>query len=134
MSSPTVPLVSIPTLPKPKPRRWQTLGYPVYSQVVASDSALFLLRRFDNLNSRVILGLQDELAVLEDKLKVLDGNCQQSNAPVNNGSFRQDTQKERKKLLENIKEKLVEYSKDFVVRYSATLMQMQTTLSSHIQN
>lgn len=51
------------------------------------------------------------MAVLENNLKAIDESCQRSTAPVHNGSFRQDAQQERKKVLRETKEKLSEYSK-----------------------
>jgi hypothetical protein len=69
------------------------------------------VRKFRTLNARVILSLQDEIVVLEEKLKVLDEACSSTTAGViNNGSFRDDTQSERVGTLANLKSKLVEYS------------------------
>ena len=93
------------------PKRWKDVGYPAYSRLVGSDSELFLLRRFNTLNARVILGLQDRISELERKLKVIDDGYKSGSDDFNNGSFRYDTQDDRKTLMKKIKEKLKEYSR-----------------------
>jgi hypothetical protein len=92
------------------PRRWQTIGYPIFADFVASSDEFFLLRRFGTLNSRVILGLQDEICKLEASLKELDTSYMNDPEPINNGSFRQEAKEDRKALLNIIKDKLKEYS------------------------
>lgn len=101
---------SPPLQAKPHPKRWKEIGYPVYAEFTASDNELFIIRRFDTLNARVILGLQDELCVMEDKLNAIDKRCKDGDEDVWNGSFRGDTQQDRKILLQKIKERLKEYS------------------------
>ena len=95
----------------PIPKRWKDIGYPVYSRLVGSDNELFLLRRFNNLNARVILGLQDRLCELEQQLDALDEGYRTSDEDINNGSFRFETQRDRIDLLKKIKERLKEYSR-----------------------
>ncbi|KAI9641351.1 hypothetical protein NHQ30_010153 [Ciborinia camelliae] len=96
---------------KVRPKRWKEIGYPIYAEFTASDSELFIIRRFNNLNARVILGLQDEICVMEEKLHAIDRRCKEGNEDIWNGSFRGDTQQDRKILLQNIKERLKEYKK-----------------------
>lgn len=91
-------------------KRWQSIGYPVFAELIASDDELFLLRRFGTLNARIILKLQDDICRLEAGLKKLDEEYRKATEPVNNGSFRRDLKQDRKVLLEMIKEKLKEYS------------------------
>lgn len=48
---------------------WKYIGYPTCSKWMASDADFFVLRRFDDLNVRVILHMQCEL---------LGGECAKS--------------------------------------------------------
>lgn len=93
------------------PKRWKDVGYPAYSRLVGSDKELLLLRRFNTLNARVILGLQDRLSELEQELDVMENGYRTGNDDINNGSFRCDTQEDRTKLLKKIKDKVKEYSR-----------------------
>ena len=85
-------------------------GYPAYSRLVGSDNELFLLRRFNTLNARVILGLQHRISELEQELDVIEDGYRSGSDDINNGSFRYDTQEDRITLLKKIEEKLKEYS------------------------
>jgi hypothetical protein len=93
---------------------WKHAGYRVFSRWVASDPAFFIVRRFGALNARVILCLQDEIAGHEEELDRLDKMYRGDMMPddTNNGSFRNDPCKERKKLVEaTLREKLAKYSR-----------------------
>jgi hypothetical protein len=88
------------------------IEYPAFAEFVASDSDLFVLRRFNRLNARVLLRLQDELVILEDQLNDIDCKSRARDAgDVNNGSFREDPIEERVSLLADMSVKLREYSK-----------------------
>jgi hypothetical protein len=90
---------------------WKYTGYRAFSQFIASDNDFFVLRRFGALNARVILALQDQLSKLEEDLEEIDKRCSELDAgDVNNGSFRQETQKDRRDVIWNIHRKLREYS------------------------
>ena len=85
------------------------IGYPGFVAHVCSDDDFFVLRRFDNLHSRILLRLQDSLAVLEERLDAADSALSAKEATdVDNGSFRSD-QAERRALLEVIEAKLNSY-------------------------
>jgi len=72
-----------------------------------------VLRRFDNLHSRVLLRLQDSLAVLEERLDAVDSALSAKQAAdADNGSFRSD-QAERRAILEAIEAKLNSYGAVF---------------------
>lgn len=94
----------------PLPKRWKEDGYPAYSRLVGSDNEFFLLRRFSTLNARVILELQDRISELEEELDVIENGYRSGNDDINNGSFRYDTQEDRRILMKKIKQKLKEYS------------------------
>ena len=91
---------------------WKYLGYQSFSRFVASDHDFFILRRFGALSAQVILALQDELSCLERNLELIEKRQREEHAPdVHNGSFRQETQHDRKKLLLDARPLLREYSR-----------------------
>lgn len=92
---------------------WKYIGYKSYAWLLSSDDDFLMFRRFGTLNARVLLSMQDDLVVAEEKLKELDSQYSQKDAPrQHNGSFRLESaqQTERKELLLDIKNKLKEYS------------------------
>ncbi|KAM0798784.1 hypothetical protein BDR22DRAFT_808348 [Usnea florida] len=97
---------------------WKYLGYQSFSRFVASDNDLFILRRFGALSAQVILALQDELSCLEHDLEVIEKRQREEDAPdVHNGSFRQETQLDRRKLLLDARPLLRQYN-DLVLQHS----------------
>ena len=91
---------------------WKYLGYQSFSRYVASDNDFFILRRFGALSAQVILGLQDELSCVERDLELIEKRQREEDAPdVHNGSFREETQDDRKKLLLGARPLLKEYSR-----------------------
>jgi hypothetical protein len=93
------------------PRKYT--GYRGFASFVASDTDFFVLRRFDKLNARVLLTLQDQLATLEERLEELDNKYSARNAPdIDNGTCRGD-QPDRTELIDQISVKVREYSTDF---------------------
>jgi len=90
---------------------WKYVGYRGFCEFIASDDDFFVLRRFSALTSRVLLALQDELVELETQLSFLESRLSDQSAPdVHNGSFRQETQSSRLKLVREIDNKLRAYS------------------------
>lgn len=86
-------------------------GYHGYSTFLSSDDDFCNFRRFDKLNIRTILFLQDEISQLEERLDDIDTKYSKREAPdQNNGSFRKDTVQERADLLSQIRDRLEEYS------------------------
>jgi hypothetical protein len=94
-------------------RERKTLGYKEFTNFVASDETLFMVRRFNTLNVRAALLLQDELVQLEDELKELDlYNIEGFPEKFDNGSFRKDKDEIRRDLIKKeLIPKLKEYSK-----------------------
>ncbi|KXH61721.1 hypothetical protein CSAL01_07648 [Colletotrichum salicis] len=89
---------------------WKYIGYKGYSRFISSEDDFFLLRRFDTLNVRVALVLQDEIASLEEKLNELDKEYSEKTAEdYNNSTIRGDVE-DRSELLEEICNKLPKYS------------------------
>jgi hypothetical protein len=91
---------------------WKYLGYRAFSDLVASDDALLMVRRFSVLTARVLLSLQDGLTQDEERLAALEkGLAAKDAADIHNGSFRQESQQKRRELLEEIDSKLRKYSR-----------------------
>ena len=87
-------------------------GYPALSAWVASDDDFFVIRRFDRLNARVILRMQDRISFLEERLEEIDQKCRKMKTGVgDNGTLRHDTEIERRKILGELEERLEKYSK-----------------------
>jgi hypothetical protein len=88
---------------------WRFIGYPGFSKWMASDDDFFMLRRFDALAARVLLSLQWDLTKLETELNLLDyQGSHLVGKDIHNGSF-QLLDDARRKKLDLIKEKMVEY-------------------------
>src|SRR5437868_4632427 len=80
-----------PTEEEIQRKPWKHIGYKGYANFIASEDDLFILRRFDTLNTRVALALQDEISELEEELGMLDKRYSSRDAEdVHNGTFRED--------------------------------------------
>lgn len=89
---------------------WKYVGYRGYTNLVASEDDFFILRRFDSLNIRIALLLQDEIVVLESELAKIDERTSRKDSEdVHNGSFRQD-QDDRTAVLNKIRQRILKYS------------------------
>jgi hypothetical protein len=112
---------------------WKYTGYRQFSRFTASSPDFFLVRRFDVLNARVALNLQDQLSELEERLEAMDILYSRKEArDVNNGTFR-DELPDRAALLAEIQSKLVQYSQWFF--HASKLLKswplQDTFISSH---
>jgi len=91
-------------------------GYPDFCRFMASDNDFFLLRRFGELNARVLLKMQFEIARLEKTLIALDAECREHPDPdERNYSFAWDEGSAkfghtRLGILEKLQPLLKEYS------------------------
>ncbi|KAK9418030.1 putative DUF6594 domain-containing protein [Seiridium unicorne] len=109
---------TMPTDEEIQRKPWKFVGYKSYADFVSSDSDFFILRRFDALNVRISLAMQDKLSVLEEELNALDGRYSQREAvDINNGTFRDDME-DREVLLEEVSKHLYRYNK-FIMQQSA---------------
>ena len=89
---------------------WKYIGYKGFAEFLSSEDDFFILRKFDELNIRIALTLQDEISVLEEKLKKIDDESSQTDGPdINNGSLRKDIPA-RRHLIRTIAVKLKQYS------------------------
>ncbi|TDZ67894.1 hypothetical protein CTRI78_v002716 [Colletotrichum trifolii] len=84
-----VPNASVekPTEDEVHRKPWKHIGYKGYSEFVSSEDDFFLLRRFDTLNTRVALALQDEVSQLEEELGEFDQATSHMNSCYNRLRF-----------------------------------------------
>ena len=75
-------------------------GYPAFSEWMASDNDLFVVRKFGVLSARVALMLQDRISRLSADLDIEDKQCRDQF--LHNGDFRGDESTHRQELLEAI--------------------------------
>jgi hypothetical protein len=109
---PAIPLV------RKRSKPWKEVGYRGFSAFLASDNDFLIFRRFGSVNARLLLYLQDEIAVLEKDLEELeDLHAQDSAVDIHNGSFRQDVLPARTRLLESLNVKVRQYSKSPTIRH-----------------
>jgi hypothetical protein len=119
------PQPPIPLLRK-RSKPWKEVGYRGFSAFLASDNDFLIFRRFGSVNARLLLYLQDEIAVLEKDLEDLeDVHARDSADDIHNGSFRQDVLPARTRLLESLNVKVRQYSK------SSPVLIRTTTYSPH---
>ncbi|RYC58904.1 hypothetical protein CHU98_g7302 [Xylaria longipes] len=89
---------------------WKYVGYRAYTKLVASEDDFFILRRFNSLNVRIALLLQDEIVVLENELTEIDERTSRRDSEdFHNGSFRQD-QNGRTVVLNKIRQRMLKYT------------------------
>jgi hypothetical protein len=106
---------------KKKEMQSKYVGYPGLATWMASSPDFFVLRRFDYLNARILLTLQDRIAEKEERLKLLDLEKAWAPIPKNqddllfsasmNGSVRKPLDLETRQLLDEIQNLLKEYSR-----------------------
>ncbi|KXS94827.1 hypothetical protein AC578_3654 [Pseudocercospora eumusae] len=90
---------------------WKYVGYPGFSRFVASSTDCFALRKFSDLNVRVLLKLQNDIVKLEDKLMKMDARSMSIDSGQGGcGSFRLDESTPRGKVLDAIAEKIKDYN------------------------
>ncbi|MCJ1475852.1 hypothetical protein MMC13_004516 [Lambiella insularis] len=96
-------------------KNWCFKGYPAFSEWMASDNDLFIVRRFGTLSARVALMLQDRISRLSEELDKVDKECQ--NRCLHNGDFRGDESVFRQELLERIAVNLERYNQ-FILNHA----------------
>ncbi|KAJ8126334.1 hypothetical protein O1611_g7303 [Lasiodiplodia mahajangana] len=111
---------------------WKYVGYRGYTNIIASEDDFFILRRFNSLNVRIALFLQDEIVVLESKLAELDERTsRKSSEDIHNGSFRQD-QNDRTTVLNEIRKAILKYN-EFILQ-QAEMKKFQTPRGQDIRS
>ena len=91
---------------------WKYEGYPGFARWMASSDDFFVLRRFGQMNTRVLLLMQDRITRKEEELLNLD-KLARSGPDIDgvSNSLRHDPQEEREMILDELKDQLKEYSK-----------------------
>lgn len=85
-------------------------GYGKLAAIEACDPNFLIYRKFNWLRNRVLLQYQDELAVLENQLEVLDRHDNRNEAERLTSRRRDEaTRSRRKNLLAEIDKKLADY-------------------------
>jgi hypothetical protein len=111
---------------------WKEIGYRGFSAFIASDNDFLIFRRFGSLNARLLLYLQDQIAVLEEKLgKLEEQHMLEEAKDIHHGSFRQEALPERTELLEAIHKKVRDYSKRISPGIVAVLTLTDELLTQH---
>ena len=76
-----------------------------------------MLRRFASISVRIALRLQDQVTILEEELRELDrAYSQRDGRDYHNGTLRGD-EEERGKVLDELREKLGDFSMDWILIY-----------------
>ena len=97
---------------------WRQFRYRGFCEFHVSDDDFFILRRFGESTSRVLLAIQDELAELEGELNAFEAHLSSASArDIHNGSFRQEQSRERLALIHTIDQKLRSYN-ELVLQHS----------------
>ena len=86
------------------------LGYRAFSKWAASSEDALIIRRFNTLNARVLLFMQDEIVRIESDLEELDKQNIRSSDLVHNGTFSEEHVQARNNLLGLLVHKLKAYS------------------------
>lgn len=80
---------------------------------MASDDDFFVVRRFGTIGARVMLYMQDQVVELEERLRKVDSECMEAEPAMDNGTFRQDPDLRRAKIIESLSIKLERYRKNY---------------------
>lgn len=80
------------SLPNKFSHPWKFDGYKAFSTWMASEDDFFIIRRFQNLNARTILWMQDRIVQIEDRIKEIDKEVEDAemSKQLRNNSLRWD--------------------------------------------
>ncbi len=90
---------------------WKDEGYPGFSRWMASSDDFLVLRRFGQLNVRVLLLMQDRIVRKEEELANIDAYGKLSADKADSSSLRSEPLPEREIILDELKAMLHEYSR-----------------------
>lgn len=110
-----VEMSPIPVIPQnnpaARPKPWRDEGYPAFSRWMSSSEDFLVLRRFDQLNTRALLLMQDRIARLEENLLRIDATARQSpDELADSSSLHDDPQTERVAILKSLTSELQTYN------------------------
>ncbi|KAK8044179.1 hypothetical protein PG993_004203 [Apiospora rasikravindrae] len=98
------------------------IGYKEFARYLSLTDEYFVLRRYDLLHCRILVTLQQRIAILEERLDELDEKLSRQTPDVHNGTVRND-QPERQLLVEEIARELKSYG-----NYALNMTIFQPTL------
>jgi hypothetical protein len=91
---------------------WKFEGYPGFSKWMASSEDFLIFRRFNDLNVRAMLLMQDRIARKEEELRRIDEDARMGPDDLgDSSSLRYEPQKDREKILDELIPMLQRYSK-----------------------
>lgn len=92
---------------------WRDEGYPGFSKWMASSDDFLVLRRFGQLNVRVLLLMQDRIVRKEEELANIDahGRLHGDDSKADSSALRKEPLPEREAILDELKTMLHEYSR-----------------------
>lgn len=88
---------------------WRNIGYPGFSKWMVTSDDFMIFRRFQQLNIRVILKLQQDIIAREQELLLLDDAARKrpiTDAHARSDSLQYDPCRERTKLMGTVKKDL----------------------------
>ncbi|GJN72575.1 hypothetical protein PLIIFM63780_006637 [Purpureocillium lilacinum] len=96
---------------------WKDEGYPGFSRWMASSDDFLVLRRFGQLNVRVLLLMQDRIVRKEEELANIDAYGKLSADKADSSSLRSEPLPEREIILDELKAMLHEYN-EYILAFS----------------
>ncbi|UNI23750.1 hypothetical protein JDV02_009550 [Purpureocillium takamizusanense] len=96
---------------------WRDEGYPGFSKWMASSDDFLVLRRFGQLNVRVLLLMQDRIVRKEEQLANIDAHGRLSADKADSSSLRLEPLPEREAILDELKVMLHEYN-EYILAFS----------------
>lgn len=116
-------------------RAWKYEGYGSFSRWMASDDDFFVFRRFDTLNARTILWIQDRITRKEERLRMIQKGIEDAPEALGyrNDSFRYDIVacKERDVLMGELSHLLHQYSQHYPDLRLSQLMFVDTYVQAY---
>lgn len=109
------------------------IGYRGYCNFIFHINDNLIIRRFGALNVRVLLALQDKVAVIEEKLQELDDEYSSPDADyMHNGKMRGD-KKNRRKLIRKAQTSLKQYCRLNALTLSR-VQGLRSMIQIHLRN
>jgi len=105
---------------------WKFEGYPGFSKWMASSEDFLIFRRFNDLNVRAMLLMQDRIARKEEELEKIDEDARMGPDDLgDSSSLRNEPQKDREKILDGLIPMLQKYNE-----YMLSFSQIRTRRSA----
>ncbi|SPO07123.1 uncharacterized protein DNG_09817 [Cephalotrichum gorgonifer] len=115
------------------PEYWRDEGYPGFSRWMASSDDFLVLRRFGQLNVRVLLLLQDRIVRKEEELLKIDDYARScADEKADSSSLRHEPLPQREEILDELKTMLKEYNEYLLT--STQIKAWRSAQPHHIEN